>query len=183
MLLFEKYVPVNKPEFISKVKEISDKLQISPDWLMAIMYHESGLDSTIQNSIGATGLIQFMPATANGLGVSPDVLKRITNVEQLDYVYKYYKPFAGRFKSVYDLFAYSFMPIAVGKPDDWVFQCKGLSAEIIAKQNKIFDTDKNLEITMKEYKAYIRKWFILKGVDTDKLTYDNGLTPTQRQEQ
>lgn len=183
MLLFEKYIPENKPEFISKVKEISENLQISPDWLMAIMYHESGLDSTIQNSIGATGLIQFIPSTAKWLKTSPEKLKLMSNVEQLDYVYAYYKPFAGRFKSVYDLFAYSFMTIAVGKPDDWVFKYKGKTAAEIVKQNKIFDTDKNLEITMKEYKAYIRKWFILKGVDTDKLVYDNGLTPTQRQEQ
>ena len=55
------------PEFKDKVVEISKKLQIEPDDLMAVMAFESGIDPTTTNSIGATGLIQFMPSTAKEL--------------------------------------------------------------------------------------------------------------------
>ncbi|MCY7282011.1 MAG: DUF2272 domain-containing protein, partial [Cyanobacteria bacterium CAN_BIN43] len=62
-LVYEDKVTENKPAFINKVRSISAAFVINPDWLMALMNHESGLNHRIQNSIGATGLIQFMPST------------------------------------------------------------------------------------------------------------------------
>jgi soluble lytic murein transglycosylase-like protein len=55
--------------FKAKVEEISADLKINPNWLMAIINMETNrtFDHKIQNSIGATGLIQFMPRTAEGL--------------------------------------------------------------------------------------------------------------------
>ena len=38
----------------------------------------------------ATGLIQFMPKTAKNLGTSTQQLFKMSNVQQLDYVYKYF---------------------------------------------------------------------------------------------
>ncbi len=168
MIPLENKVKENKDAFLAKVKTISTALQIDPSWLMGIMYHESGLNHRIQNSIGAVGLIQFMPDTAAYLGTNGPALKAMSNVAQLDYVYKYYKPAAGRFKSAYDLFAYSFMPLAVGKPDTWVFETSKLPASIIAKQNPGFDINKDGKITIAEYKAYLRKWFVANGIDPEK---------------
>ena len=43
------------------------------------------------------GLIQFMPATARGLGTSDVELASMTDIEQLDYVEKYFAQFQGNF--------------------------------------------------------------------------------------
>lgn len=167
-MLFETSVKENKAAFLVKVQQIAAALGVNPDWLMAIMYHESGLNSHIKNSIGATGLIQFMPATAAALGTSGAALAAMSNVQQLDYVYKYYKPYAGRLKSAYDLFLVSFLPVALGKPGNWVFATSSLPASLIAKQNAIFDTNKDDQITLNEYQAYLKKWFDKYGIDPQK---------------
>ena len=41
---------------------------------------------------GATGLIQFLPSTARGLGTTTDALAGMSSVEQLNYVEKYFDP-------------------------------------------------------------------------------------------
>ena len=67
MLIFEDKVTTNKSLFINKVILISQKLDIDPNWLMAVMNLETGgtFSPSIQNkSTGATGLIQFIPSTA-----------------------------------------------------------------------------------------------------------------------
>lgn len=77
-------------KFYSKVIDISKKVKCNPNDLMAIMKNESGFKADIQNSIGATGLIQFMPKTAKGLGTTTDKLKKMSKEEQLKYVEKYF---------------------------------------------------------------------------------------------
>lgn len=166
-MIYEEKVSENRLQFIEKVQDIATKLKIRAEWLMIMMYNESGLNHRAFNPMGgATGLIQFMPATAKGLGTTTDALQKMTNVAQLDYVYKYFKPFTGRIKSFYDLYLINFMPISLGKPDNWVIQCKGLSAETVAKYNPVFDLDKNKQITVGEFKAYIDKKYgkVLKSI-------------------
>ena len=53
-------------DFEQKVRKISKKLGIAPEWLMAVMHSESRFDASVANfkGSGATGLIQFMPTTA-----------------------------------------------------------------------------------------------------------------------
>ena len=103
-MIYENLVTQNKAAFLAKVQEIAAKLKIQADWLMIVMKMESGINHQIVNKTGgATGLIQFMPATARGLGTSTEALKTMTNVQQLDYVYKYFAPYSGRLKSVTDL--------------------------------------------------------------------------------
>ena len=63
-LLFASRVTENREAFCKKVLDVSDRLGINPDWLMAVMYKESGLNAAAYNAHGgAVGLIQFMPAT------------------------------------------------------------------------------------------------------------------------
>lgn len=75
--------------FYQKVINIAKNIKCSPDDLMALMYSESRLNPKIQNSIGATGLIQFMPSTAKDLGTTTAKLKSMSAEKQLDYVEKY----------------------------------------------------------------------------------------------
>jgi soluble lytic murein transglycosylase-like protein len=44
---------------------------VSPALLTAVARAESGFDPTARSSAGAQGLMQFMPATARGLGIDP----------------------------------------------------------------------------------------------------------------
>ena len=89
-LIYEDKILANRPEFISEVKRYSKELGINPNWLMAVMEFESGLNPQAVNSVsGATGLIQFLPSTASGLGTSTWSLAMMGGVEQLYYVYKY----------------------------------------------------------------------------------------------
>ena len=158
MLLYEDKIKENRPEFVAKVKQISTALNIEPDWLQVIMYHESRFNHRVINSIGAVGLIQIMPDTARGLGTTNQALAAMSNVQQLDYVYQYFKPAKGKFKTFEDLFLYNFFPIAVGKPDDWVLRSSHLSAEAVAKSNKPFDLNNDNQITVGEWKQYLRNF-------------------------
>src|SRR5262245_63745597 len=66
------------PAFKRRVIEISAELGMDPNNLMAAMAFESGrtFRADIENPLsGAVGLIQFMPATAKGLGTSTSALK------------------------------------------------------------------------------------------------------------
>lgn len=155
-LVFEDKVPSSyRVSFVNKVKDISTKLGIDPNWLMAIMYWESArtFSPSIQNnSTGATGLIQFMPSTAFGLGTNTAMLKSMSAVEQLDWVYKYYSSYKNKLKSYVDTYFVTFFPLAVGKPNDYVLETKNLSSSLIATQNPAFDVDKNKNVQVWEVK-------------------------------
>lgn len=149
---FIEYVKENKKEFALKVTDICNQLNIKPDWLMFVMWFESKLNPQAVNPIsGSTGLIQFMPSTARGLGTTTDVLKRMSNVQQLDYVLAYLRPYKGRMKTWVDVYLAVFYPKAMGKPDFVI------TPDIIAKQNKIFDLNKDLDISVKEIETALRK--------------------------
>ena len=156
MMVYEYLVKSNKAAFLAKVADIAAKLGIDPNWLMIVMKMESGINPAAYNKNGgATGLIQFMPATAAGLGTSTGALIAMDNVTQLDYVYKYYRPYAGRLFSVTDLYIVTFFPVALGKPDSYVLQTSSLSAGLIAAANPVFDLDKNNAITVGEFKQSV----------------------------
>ena len=73
-------------------------------------------------------------------------------IDQLHYVYKYFKPWTGKMKSYFDLYLVTFFPAAIGKPDDYVLQTGKLSAATIAKQNPFFDVNKDGKLTVGEIK-------------------------------
>lgn len=137
-LLFIDKVKQNQKEFEKKVLEVSKNLSINPNWLMYIMYHESGINPSIRNKNGgATGLIQFMPSVAVSLGTTTDSLAQMSNVQQMDYVQKFFWSKRGQFKSVVDMYLFTFYPYAIGKPDDYIFGSeRGIErAKLIAKVN------------------------------------------------
>lgn len=144
--------------FDKRLKEIAAALLVNPNWLMQVMYSESRLRANNINPISkATGLIQFMPATAKGLGTTVEQLRTMNAVQQLDYVYKYFLPYKGKMKSYYDVYAVVFFPAMIGKADSWVLQAKNLSPGIIAKQNPVVNINKDGQITVAEFKQYVFK--------------------------
>lgn len=119
-------------EFRGRVVEICAELRIpDPSWLMACMHFETGgtfSPSIVNKSSGATGLIQFMPSTARGMGTTVQALATKTAVEQLDDVLAYFRPFAGRIKTLADCYMAILYQTAVGKPDDAVLFASGSEA-------------------------------------------------------
>lgn len=138
--------------FINKVKSVSDSLGIHFSWLVGIMHHESRLNHRALNSIRAVGLIQFLPSTARGLGTSTNALYNMSGVQQLNYVYKFYKHAKGNLNEATDLYLYAFFPIAIlnNWPDSRIIAYGKLSAKIIAKHNRGLDTNKDGVITVGE---------------------------------
>lgn len=165
-MLFANKVTTNKAAFLQKVIEIAADLNCDPDFLMWVMWYESKLNPQAVNSIsGATGLIQFMPTTAIGLGTTTAALLQMSNLQQLEYVKKYYLPYKNRIKTFEDAYIITFFPAALGKPDSYVLKTNKLSAALIAKQNKPFDLNKDGQITAGELRQYMRNKWISAGAN------------------
>lgn len=155
-MFLEDKIKDNQSQFRLKVYDIAEKLGIDPDWLMGVMFIESSLDHRAVNKItNATGLIQFMPYTATRLGTTTQNLLGMSNVEQLDYVYNYLKPWANKLTSLIDLYLTIFFPAGVAKPEDWVVQASTLPASLIAKQNPGYDLNRDGQITLHEIEVMI----------------------------
>ncbi len=149
---FEEYVKENRKEFTEKVNNICTELQIEANWLMFVMWFESRLNPQATNPISkAQGLIQFMPSTARSLGTTIEDLKRMSNVQQLDYVLAYLRPYKGRMRTWVDVYLAVFYPRAMGNPNFVI------TSDIVAKQNKIFDLNKDLDISVKEIETVLRR--------------------------
>ena len=140
-------------EFREKVRAIADNLGVSADDLMACMAWESAntFSPSIKNAAGsgATGLIQFMPSTAQALGTSTAALAAMTAVDQLDYVLKYFMPYRGRLKNLGDLYMAILWPAGVGKADSYVLWEKG-SRPTTYRQNAGLDVNQDGRITRAE---------------------------------
>jgi len=136
---------LNNPIFKTKLKEISNAINIDENSIIKLMKHESGLNPEIKNSIGCVGLIQFcpgggMPKTINGKSYTLDELRY--NLEaQMDAIKEFWSKGynSGKIKKPEDLYLYNFLPVAAGQSDDFVLQSKDLSAEKIARSNPIFN--------------------------------------------
>jgi hypothetical protein len=154
------------PQFKAKVIEISKRLGTNPDYLMSIMYFESGLNPSIQNKITkATGLIQIMPKFASSVGTTIEKLQKMTAVEQLDYVEKWFMSKKGKINDVEDMYMAVFNPAHVGKPSNFVLytmppgltnkvECKGHNDGYCANAGLDINNDKKL--TKGEAGAVIR---------------------------
>jgi hypothetical protein len=154
-MILTQFIRENRQLFIEKMKQISYDLGIPADWLMAVMYKESGLDHrAVNRHTGATGLIQFMPDTAERLGTSTYALRNMSNIEQLDYVKKYYWPLRYKIKSYADAYLAVFFPLAMAKPDDFVLTAGRLAADTIARQNAAIDYNNDHQLT----KAEVERW-------------------------
>ena len=164
-MFLDSKITQNKAAFIAKMQSGCKALGINPDFLMMVMYIETAhtFSPSIVNPItGATGLIQFMPSTAAGLGTSTAALKQMSNVDQLDYVFKHLRTYVGRMNSLVDVYFAVFFPIAIGKPLTWVLETSSFSASKIATQNPIWNTNKDQQITVSEVVNYLetlkKKW-------------------------
>ena len=147
------------PEFRSKAVYIAKDLGIHPDWLMACMAFETGrtFDPAIKNAAGsgAVGLIQFMPATARGLGTTTEELAVMDALEQLNYVAFYFKRWAGKLHSLEDVYMAILWPAAVGKEHYVLFDRNDPNHPKRFIQNAGLDFNKDGLITKAEATAKV----------------------------
>ena len=157
------------PTFKAKAIAISQRLEISPDFLMSCMAFESGetFSPIVRNAAGsgAVGLIQFMPKTAKSLNTSTHSLIKMSPETQLDYVELYFKPYAGRLHSIEDIYMTILYPKAIGKVPEYVLFRSGTVA---FGQNKGLDRDKDGKVTVHEAAAAVRRKYI-KGLQAGYL--------------
>jgi peptidoglycan hydrolase-like protein with peptidoglycan-binding domain len=165
--------------FKDKVIRIAAALQTDPNFLMAIMSFETGASfSPSQKSFsgsGATGLIQFMPRTARDLGTSIAALERMSAIEQLDFVEKYFRQFRGRLQTLEDAYMAVLFPRAIGRGPGFVLFRRPSRAYT---QNGGLDLNGNGEITAAEATSRVRQRTGLLEPRNVGVTPQPVLTPT-----
>lgn len=140
--------------FIDRLFELAARFGWGLDhvnWLMACIAFETGrtFDPAQLNlaGSGATGLIQFMPRTAIGLGTTTEALAAMTAVEQLDYVESYFEPYKLRINTLPDMYLAILMPSYVSRPGGSVMFTDGTTAY---RQNAGLDANTDGHITKDE---------------------------------
>lgn len=145
--------------FFEKLADIAEKLGVPLDDLVVIMAFETGgsFSPAQKNKEGssATGLIQFTRESAGELGTTVGQLANMTQIQQLDYVYKFLakwlKP--GNNYNFVDVYMAVLYPAAVGKPDNVVIFGRGAFRPEDSRTTKP------------------SKYYANRGLDTDKLGY------------
>ncbi|MDP5170576.1 MAG: transglycosylase SLT domain-containing protein [Bacteroidia bacterium] len=157
--------------FASRVIDVAEDLLVPPEWLMAVMYAESKFDPGIANlqGSGATGLIQFMPATAAELGISIERLKRMDAVQQMEYVFLYLQRVRDRYgdyDSLTDLYLGILYPKARGQDFCFTLFAK---PSVSYQQNRGLDQDNDGRVTISDVDRHLR------GLFPDAYILSNGM--------
>lgn len=149
--------------FIDRVIWTASALKMTlngPDELMACMAFETGetFSPTIPNGAGAPyyGLIQFGALAAKDAGTTIAELVKMTAEDQINFVYRYFKPLTGKLLGLNDIYMKILYPIAVGKPDDYVLFIKDDGTKKYI-QNKGLDLNLDGKITKAEACAKVQE--------------------------
>lgn len=154
---------LNDYETQQALVELSNKLNVRPAWFLATFYHESRISTTAKNPYtNATGLIQFMPKTAEYLGTTTTQLSKMSFIEQFYYIEKYISYYKN-ISSYEDLYLAVFFPVALNKSDYYIIgksppnnkSYKNMNfREKTYVLNKAMDVNKDGLITVKDFKKY-----------------------------
>lgn len=163
------------PTFRERVWWIADDItakqgsQFDANWLMACMAWESGEsfapDKKNMAGSGATGLIQFMPATASELGdyrkvsLTTATLAAMSAEDQLTWVYWYFRMQIdrhGAITNLEDCYMAILWPGAIGKPVSAALWDKG-KMPTTYRQNAGLDSNKDGTITKLEAASHVRE--------------------------
>ena len=147
--------------FKARLIEIAQNIGVDPNYLISAIAFETGetFSPSVKNRNGATGLIQFLPDTAAELGTTTADLAAMTDVDQMDYVEKYFYPYRNMLETIEDVYMAILWPAAIGKANSWVlFSTPSAHYD----RNSGLDTNKDGSVT-KEKAAAMVKAKLLKG--------------------
>lgn len=163
---------------VPKVIDVASRLDIDPNDLMIVFYAESRFSTTIKNSIGCVGLIQFCPDVKGGTtkrigdtAYKLSDIQKMTWNQQLELCYEYWKPYKNYIYNVYDLYLATFYPLAFKKDDNFKFgsQISEAMVRTIASQNPAISKGSPY-ITKHIFRDYVKANLIKAGVDAKYLT-------------
>jgi len=161
---------IQDPDFNNKLEKVAKQLGIEADTLRAIIKNESrgnptALFQSKTSKFRAGGLIGFTEDTARKLGTTLDDILRMSAVEQLDYVYMFYKMVGVQpGMSRGDIYMLTFLPAYAKASDDTVLGKQGggtlpgtgLSMDKIWYQNPGFGRSKGRDsFTVADVKNHI----------------------------
>jgi|GEM_PF-413016 len=179
-LVYNEYVQgSDRTVFLEKVIDVSRKLGINPNWLMAIMWHESArsFSATIPNPDGCIGLIQFCGENINTFAYGE---RRYNRVAQLDGVYEYFKYWKSIYPNALDSFSNmymitflpAFLPQMNGASDDTLIEVLPKYPNwLLIKHNSGFDYNKDGKLTVGDWKNYLKAKFDPRVFEDEKKTF------------
>jgi hypothetical protein len=114
----------NHPQFKAKTEQIAAKIGggiVAGDLYDIFMMECMGEPQNPPSPNGAAGLIQWIPPTARSIyNLSTEQIRRMSGLQQLDLVDKYFSPYAGRLHTFPDLYRVVLYPVSIGKSQDFI---------------------------------------------------------------
>ena len=153
------------PEFIAGLQWSYEQIGLEPDKAVTVMKFESNLDPAARNpKSSASGLIQFMSATAVQLGTTIENVRAMGAMEQLGLAHRYWKQFKTKWEgtTLCDYYLAVLYPKAMGLPHDAKVFVKGTDTYAV---NAGLDTNKD---------GYVSKAEICARMEA---LYEEGLKP------
>jgi hypothetical protein len=147
-MIFIEKIPINERVYVkNEINSICSDLGIkNPDWLSIIIYRESVWNPKAKAKTStATGLIQFLEATAKNLGTSTAKLSTMTISQQLPFVREYFKRMIrqyGKPKSLYQAYLLVHYPAS---------SKKGFTDKIYSSPSLAYSANKALDKAKKGY--------------------------------
>jgi len=132
----------NQPRFWIELRAVAERLQTQPAWLLNVMASESMFNPAARNGFPgqtASGLLQFIEATAHRMGTTTEAIRRMSPAEQLRLVERYLTPFRGRLNSLADVYLAVFRGVVI----------EGGDTVVVADSNKeprIYTLNKSLDL-------------------------------------
>jgi len=153
--------------FHDKVIKIAGRLGVNPSDLIRIMHFETKgtMKASETGPGGCVGLIQFCPVAQRALGISGQKLASMSEVEQLDYVEKFFKiwklPHGADLGTLYMAVL---LPIGLNKPVNFVLGAEGdktkldsrITKDDVWRQNPAFRVKGKQFFTVGDVKEKIR---------------------------
>lgn len=159
MILFEnRYAGGDNSSFIDSVNSTAYKLGVDPNWLMYVFFKESGLNPSATNNYytysdgsHAVGLNQMTTKAFQEVGYPGtwEDFRNLSGTDQMDWIYKYFKPYAGRINNFKDLYLINFYPAYLGKDLTTQFPYS------VVRANPAFDTNGDGQLTLGEFYDYL----------------------------
>ncbi len=143
------------PGFRAELIRMAKRLELAVDPIAAVMALESGFNAQAVNpNGGATGLIQFMPATARRLGTTTEALRRMNATAQLRYVELFFRgvPALRPGSRAGDYYMATFMPAFLNLPDAVPIAFKG---DQIYNANAGLDGNKDGVLTVGDVRSKV----------------------------